>query len=78
VRADREKETTLDDPLLIIALLACAAVLVILLMGINSFRKGGEYAARNSNKFMRWRLIAQFIAVVLILAFVYVRGQSGG
>jgi hypothetical protein len=52
----------LSDPLLIIALLACLAVLVILLMGINSFRRGGEYARQNSNKFMRWRLIAQFIA----------------
>jgi hypothetical protein len=68
----------LQDPLLIIALLACGAVLIILLLGINSFRRGGDYAAKNSNKFMRWRLIAQFVAVVLIMAFVYVRRQSGG
>ena len=68
----------MEDPLLIIALVACIGVLVILLMGINSFRKGGEYARKNSNKFMRWRLIAQFVAVLLILAFVYVRGQNGG
>jgi uncharacterized membrane protein affecting hemolysin expression len=68
----------LSDPLLIIALLACLAVLVILLMGVNSFRRGGEYARQNSNKFMRWRLIAQFIAILLVLAFVYVRRQNGG
>jgi uncharacterized membrane protein affecting hemolysin expression len=68
----------LDDPLLIIAVIACLGVLVILLMGINSFRKGGDYARNNSNKFMRWRLIAQFVAVLLILAFVYFRRQSGG
>ena len=68
----------LSDPLLIIALLACLAVLVILLMGVNSFRRGGEYARQNSNKFMRWRLIAQFIAIVLVLAFIYVRRQTGG
>lgn len=67
----------IEDPLLIIALLACVAVLVVLLMGINSFRRGGPDAARNSNKFMRWRLIAQFIAILLILAFVYFRRQSG-
>jgi hypothetical protein len=66
-----------DDPLLIIVLLACVAVLIVLLMGINSFLRGGEYAAQNSNKFMRWRLIAQFIAILLILAFVYFRRQSG-
>lgn len=68
----------LNDPLFIIAMLACLAVLVILLLGINSFRRGGEYARSNSNRFMRWRLIAQFIAVILILAFVYARGQAGG
>jgi len=68
----------LSDPLLIVALLACLAVLVILLMGVNSFRRGGEYAKQNSNKFMRWRLIAQFVAIVLVLAFIFVRRQTGG
>jgi preprotein translocase subunit SecG len=67
-----------NDPLLIIAVLACLVVLAILLMGINSFRRGGDYAKKNSNKFMRWRLIAQFLAVALILAFVFFRRQTGG
>ena len=67
-----------DDPLLIIALLACIVVLVILLLGISSFRKGGADAARQSNKFMQWRLIAQFVAVILIAIFVFIRGQQGG
>jgi hypothetical protein len=66
------------DPLMMIALIACFGVLVILLMGINSFRKGTAEAAKESNKFMRLRLIAQFGAVVLIMIFVWVRGQSGG
>lgn len=68
----------MEDPLLIVALVACLVVLVILLMGINAFRKGGAEGAKESNKFMRWRLIAQFVAVVLIMVFVWVRGQSGG
>ncbi|MBF9052515.1 twin transmembrane helix small protein [Roseobacter sp. HKCCD9010] len=68
----------LSDPLFIIVALACLGVLVILLMGINSFRIGGEYGRKNSNKFMRWRLAAQFVAVLLILAFVYFRSQTGG
>jgi uncharacterized membrane protein affecting hemolysin expression len=67
----------LQDPLLIIAIVACLVVLVILLFGINAFRKGGADGAKQSNKFMRWRLIAQFVAVVLIMVFVWVRGQSG-
>ena len=67
----------MDDPLLIIVLLACFGVLVILMLGINSFRRGGEYARNNSNKFMRWRLGAQFVAILLVLVFVYIRRQSG-
>lgn len=68
----------MEDPLLIIALLACLAVLVILLLGINAFRKGTAESAKESNKFMRWRLIAQFGAVALIMAFVWVRSRAGG
>ncbi|AHM03906.1 hypothetical protein roselon_01523 [Roseibacterium elongatum DSM 19469] len=67
-----------EDPLLIIAMLACLVVLVILLLGINSFRKGGADASKQSNKYMQWRLIAQFVAVVLIAIFVFFRGQQGG
>ena len=67
-----------NDPLLIIALLACGAVAIILLLGINSFRRGGPEAAKQSNKFMRWRIGAQFVAILLILAFVYIRRETGG
>lgn len=67
-----------DDPLLIIALVACGAVLIILLLGINSFRKGGVEGSKQSNKFMQWRIGAQFVAILLILAFVFFRRQSGG
>ncbi|WP_428512471.1 twin transmembrane helix small protein [Roseovarius sp.] len=68
----------LNDPLFIIAALACAVVGVILILGISNFGKEGIDAAKRSNKFMRWRIIAQFIAVVLILLFVYIRRQMGG
>ncbi len=67
----------MNDPLLIIALLACFGVLIILLLGINSFRKGGATSGQESNKWMRWRIAAQFVAILLILAFVYVRRQTG-
>ncbi|MBO6604950.1 MULTISPECIES: twin transmembrane helix small protein [Paracoccaceae] len=68
----------LSDPLFILVALACFGVLVVLLMGINSFRIGGEYNRKNANKFMRWRLLAQFVAVLLILVFVLFRRQAGG
>lgn len=66
----------LDDPLFILAGIACLVVLGILLTGIGGFAKGGEFNRKNANRIMRWRIIAQFVAVCLILFFVWMR--SGG
>tara|TARA_R110002095_G_scaffold211905_1_gene200559 strand:+ start:638 stop:844 length:207 start_codon:yes stop_codon:yes gene_type:complete len=63
-----------EDPLFIVVVLAVLAVAVILLIGLGGFAGGGEFNKRNSNKLMRWRIIAQFIAVLLILGFVWLRG----
>jgi uncharacterized membrane protein affecting hemolysin expression len=60
----------LSSPLFFLAALACLATLGVLMAGIYSFAKGGEFNKRNANKIMRLRLLAQFIAVLLILAFV--------
>ncbi|MDT8329315.1 MAG: twin transmembrane helix small protein [Roseovarius sp.] len=67
----------LQDPLFILVAIACIAVGVILIRGISSFGKEGVENAKRSNKFMQWRLIAQAIAIVLILIFVYFRRQGG-
>lgn len=64
----------LQDPLFVVVALACLLVAVILLMGINSFRKGTAESAKKSNKLMQARIIAQFVAVLLIVAFVALRG----
>ena len=65
-----------SDPLVIFATIACLVVLGILLFGIGTFAKGGEFNKRNANKIMRWRLGVQFIAVVLIAAFAWLRARS--
>ncbi len=67
----------LQDPLFIIAAVACIVVAIILIRGISTFGKEGLDNAKRANKYMRWRLIAQFVAVILILIFVYVRRQGG-
>ncbi len=67
----------LSDPLFIFAAVACAIVAVILLMGISQFGKGDMESSKRSNKFMQYRIIAQFIAVAAILLFVLVRGKGG-
>ncbi len=67
----------LSDPLFILVALACGAVAVILIMGISTFGKEGVESSKRANKFMRWRIIGQFVAVVLILVFVLIRGKGG-
>ncbi|MCU9848456.1 twin transmembrane helix small protein [Defluviimonas sp. WL0024] len=65
------------DPLFLIAAFACLAVLVILMIGIGGFAKGGEFNRKHANRIMRYRIIAQAIAVALILAFVIFGGRGG-
>jgi len=48
-------------------------VLVILMIGVGGFAKGGEFNRKHSNRLMRYRIIAQAIAVALILLFVFFR-----
>lgn len=67
----------LDDPLFIVVAIACIAVVIILTIGIGGFAKGGDFNRKYANKIMRWRIGAQFIAVLLILAFVFFRRMGG-
>lgn len=63
------------DPLFIVAAIACLAVVVVLMVGIGGFARGGAFNRRYANKIMRLRLLAQFIAVVLIVLFVWLSGR---
>jgi Hypoxia induced protein conserved region len=55
------------------ALVGVAVFLVfcVLLAGLYTLWKGGATAATWSNKLMRIRVLAQFIAVLIILAVLY-------
>jgi Hypoxia induced protein conserved region len=59
------------DPLFILAAIACLAVVAVLLVGIGGFARGGDFNRKYANKIMRLRLLLQFAAVLLIIAFVY-------
>lgn len=67
----------LQDPLFIIAAIAAFAVLVILMIGIGGFARGGEFNRKHANRLMRYRIAAQFVAVVLIVAFAFFRTTGG-
>tara|TARA_R110002072_G_scaffold39984_4_gene113988 strand:+ start:240 stop:446 length:207 start_codon:yes stop_codon:yes gene_type:complete len=66
-----------SDPLFIIVVLAVLLVVVVLMFGLGGFASGGAFNKRNANKIMRLRLITQFIAVLLIVAYVYLRKDAG-
>lgn len=65
-----------DDPLFWVAAIAALAVLVILMIGVGGFAKGGAFNKKYGNKLMQLRIAAQFLAVVLILLFVWLRGGN--
>jgi uncharacterized membrane protein affecting hemolysin expression len=67
----------INDPLFIVVAVACLGVLVVLMIGIGGFAKGGEFNRKHSNRLMRYRIYAQALAVALILLFVLVRQMRG-
>ena len=64
------------ENLYIVPVISCLVVLVILMIGITVFAKGGAVNRKYSNKLMRYRVIAQAIAVLIILGYVLI--QQGG
>ncbi len=67
----------LQDPLFILVVASILLVLVILVIGVMTFAKGGEFNRKHGNRLMRYRIIAQAVAIALILIFIFVR-RSGG
>ena len=66
-----------SDPLFIVTVLVVLSVLAVLAVGILGFGKGGEFNRKHGNRMMRYRLVAQAIAVALIVLFVFVRSSGG-
>jgi hypothetical protein len=63
-----------DDPLFYLIVLAVLATALILMTGIGGFARGGAWNRKNGNRMMRWRIIAQAVAIALILLYVWLRG----
>ena len=66
-----------QDPLFILVVISILAVVVILMIGLGGFTKGGDFNRKHANKLMRYRIIAQAFAVVMILIFIFVRRMGG-
>jgi hypothetical protein len=53
-------------------IVAMVATLGVLLLGLFSMARGGEFNRRNANRFMRWRVVLQGAAILLFLLLVLV------
>lgn len=53
--------------------IAIGAVAVVLILGLVNMMRGGS--ANTSQKLMRWRVILQFVAIVLIMTTLWFMGS---
>jgi hypothetical protein len=53
--------------------LAIAAVAIVLVLGLYNMLRGGS--PNLSQKLMRWRVVLQFIAVIIIMLTVWAMGR---
>lgn len=51
--------------------IALAVVVLILFAGIATMWMGGQASGKWSNRLMRYRVLAQFVAIVIILTVLY-------
>jgi len=60
----------------ILLMLSMMAVLGVLLWGILTMARGGEYNAKWSNKIMRYHVLLQGIALVIFIVVLLMAGRS--
>lgn len=53
--------------------IAIGAVAIVLILGLVNMMRGGDQ--NTSQKLMRWRVILQFIAIIVIMATIYAMGN---
>ncbi len=63
----------LSDPFFLLVVIGAAVTVLVLLLGVAGFGRGGSSNAKRSNRMMRYRVIAQGVTVALILLYVYMR-----
>ncbi|MHC5655469.1 twin transmembrane helix small protein [Stappia sp.] len=53
---------------------ALAAVALVLLMGLWNMMRGGP--SSRSQNLMRWRVVLQFLAIVIVMSVLYLSGSK--
>ena len=55
----------------ILSIILLIVVAVVLVLGIGTLFKGGETSKKYSNKLMQWRVLLQFVAILVLVGFAY-------
>tara|TARA_B110000971_G_scaffold65052_1_gene66613 strand:+ start:500 stop:703 length:204 start_codon:yes stop_codon:yes gene_type:complete len=55
----------------IFAIILLIVVAVVLVLGIGTLFKGGTTSKKYSNKLMQFRVLFQFIAIIVLVCFAY-------
>lgn len=66
----------MSETLFYAAIIACLATLIVVMLGVIGVGTG-KSSPSWSQRLMRFRIIAQFVAIILIMATILV-AQSGG
>jgi len=65
-----------SDPFFYVVAISTLLVLGILIVGVLGFARGGEFNRKHGNRMMRYRIIAQAVAIILILGFIFLRSGN--
>ncbi|WP_419903696.1 twin transmembrane helix small protein [Kiloniella sp.] len=63
----------MDSFLNILVVLSLATVVIILFTGLITMARGGDYNNKNANKFMRYRVIAQGVALFIFMIAIWAK-----
>tara|TARA_B110000444_G_C18354477_1_gene373223 strand:- start:208 stop:462 length:255 start_codon:yes stop_codon:yes gene_type:complete len=55
----------------ILSIMLLIVVAVVMILGIGTLFKGGETSKKYSNKLMQFRVLFQFIAIIVLVCFAY-------
>ena len=55
----------------ILGIILLIIVAVVMILGIGTFFKGGETSKKYSNKLMQFRVLFQFVAIIVLVFFAY-------
>jgi|TARA_B100000482_G_C12557377_1_gene278671 amino acid permease len=55
----------------ILSITLLIAVGVVLILGIGTLFKGGNTSKKYSNKLMQYRVLLQFVAIIVLVVFAY-------